>query len=390
MRALVVSPQPFFTPRGTPLSVYYRTLITAELGHEVDLLTYGEGRDADIPGVRIHRIPRFRFMEPVPVGPSWRKVWLDGFIILWTIGRLLRRRYDFVHGHEEAIFFLRYLKPIFRFKLVYDMHSSLPQQLTNFAFTKSKLLIRVFEFLERASVRGADAVITISQGLLTYAQGLVQEGQPLILIENSICDDVRLRGSDEGGRSTEALATLPSGRPIIAYAGTFESYQGIDLVLKAHAKVVSERPDAFLLLMGGSPRQVEEQRALARELCIEGHCLFTGTIPQHVARAQLRQANIVVSPRTVGGNVPSKVYELMSMGVPLVATRVTSHTQVLTDEICVLADPNPVGIAEGILSLLREPARGAELVARARALYQAVYSRDVYVRKMEQLMAHLG
>ncbi len=390
MRALVVSPEPFFTPRGTPLSVYYRTLITAELGHEVDLLTYGEGRDADIPGVTIHRIPRFRLMEPVPVGPSWRKVWLDGFLILWTIGRLLRRRYDFVHGHEEAIFFLRFLKPIFRFKLVYDMHSSLPQQLTNFDFTKSKLLIRIFELLERASVRGADAVITISPGLLTHAQGLVRDGQPLILIENSICEDVRLRGSDEGDSSTEALSTLPSGRPIIAYAGTFESYQGIDLVLKAHARVVRERPEAFLLLMGGSPRQVEDQRALATELGIEDHCLFTGTIPQHVARAQLRGATIVVSPRTVGGNVPSKVYELISMGVPILATRVTSHTQVLTDEICVLADPDPVGIAEGLLSLLRDPARGAELAARARALYDAEYSRDVYVRKMEQLMAHVG
>ncbi len=390
MRALVVSPEPFFTPRGTPLSVYYRTLITAELGHEVDLLTYGEGRDADIPGVTIHRIPRFRLMEPVPVGPSWRKVWLDGFLILWTIGRLLRRRYDFVHGHEEAIFFLRFLKPIFRFKLVYDMHSSLPQQLTNFDFTKSKLLIRIFELLERASVRGADAVITISPGLLTHAQGLARDGQPLILIENSICEDVRLRGSDEGDSSTEALSTLPSGRPIIAYAGTFESYQGIDLVLKAHARVVRERPEAFLLLMGGSPRQVEDQRALATELGIEDHCLFTGTIPQHVARAQLRGATIVVSPRTVGGNVPSKVYELISMGVPILATRVTSHTQVLTDEICVLADPDPVGIAEGLLSLLRDPARGAELAARARALYDAEYSRDVYVRKMEQLMAHVG
>ena len=36
------------------------------------------------------------------------------------------------------------LKPLFRFRLIYDMHSSLPQQLTNFEFTKSRLLIGVF------------------------------------------------------------------------------------------------------------------------------------------------------------------------------------------------------------------------------------------------------
>ena len=49
MKALVIAPQPFFSPRGTPLSVYYRTLVTAEFGVSIDLLTYGEGWDIDIP-----------------------------------------------------------------------------------------------------------------------------------------------------------------------------------------------------------------------------------------------------------------------------------------------------------------------------------------------------
>ena len=57
MKALVIAPQPFFSPRGTPFSVYYRTLVTAQLGVQIDLLTYGEGQDVEIPGVRIIRIP---------------------------------------------------------------------------------------------------------------------------------------------------------------------------------------------------------------------------------------------------------------------------------------------------------------------------------------------
>ena len=70
MKALVVAPEPFFTPRGTPFSVYYRTLVMAELGVEIDFLTYGEGEAVDIPGVRFHRIPRVAILGPVPVGPS--------------------------------------------------------------------------------------------------------------------------------------------------------------------------------------------------------------------------------------------------------------------------------------------------------------------------------
>ncbi len=47
-RVLVVAPQPFFTPRGTPFSVYYRTLVTGEQGFDIDLLCYGQGHDVDV------------------------------------------------------------------------------------------------------------------------------------------------------------------------------------------------------------------------------------------------------------------------------------------------------------------------------------------------------
>ena len=90
MRMLVISPQPFFTPRGTPFSVYYRALVMAEQGVEIDLLTYGAGEDVDIPGVRIVRIPRVRFLEPIPVGPSGKKIVLDMLMFLWTIGLLIK------------------------------------------------------------------------------------------------------------------------------------------------------------------------------------------------------------------------------------------------------------------------------------------------------------
>ena len=46
---------------------------------------------------------------------------------------------------------------------LYDMHSSLPQQLGNFKFNGSRLLRRVFDGAERRMVSGSDVVITICQ-----------------------------------------------------------------------------------------------------------------------------------------------------------------------------------------------------------------------------------
>ena len=256
-----------FQPRakGTPLSVYYRALVTVELGVQVDLLTYGEGQDVDIPGMRIYRIPRFPFLGPVKVGPSVLKVFLDIFIFIWTVALILRHRYDFVHAHEEAVFFCRYLKSIFGFKLVYDMHSSLPEQLTNFGFTRSRIVTTLFKYLERTSLENADAAITICPSLADQATHLIPDEKRHFLIENSIFEEIRLKKSSGRNLSFSSMVELPKERPIVLYAGTLEAYQGLDMLIPAFAKVLEAKLDAFLLILGGSVDQANGFQKLAAE-----------------------------------------------------------------------------------------------------------------------------
>lgn len=390
LRALVIAPQPFFTPRGTPLSVYYRTLVAAEQGVLADLLTYGEGEDIDIPGVRITRIPRFRFLGPVPIGPSLKKLFLDIWLTWWTVGLLLRHRYDFVHAHEEAVFWCRFLKPLFGFKLAYDMHSSLPQQLTNFSFTDSSLLIRIFSLLEKSALEHSDAVITICPDLEGYAltQGVSQDR--LFLIENSIFDDVRLANSAQApGGPTPEHQDAALAKPAIVYAGTFEAYQGIDLLLHAFARVHRERPDVHLLLVGGTPEQVRAMRALAERLGVAGACRLTGRVPKDLAWRYIENATVLVSPRVTGTNTPLKIYEQLASGKPLVATRIWSHTQVLRDDVCTLVEPDASDLARGLLETLNDEGESSRRAQKARQLYESVYSRDCYEDKMRRFLGVL-
>jgi glycosyltransferase involved in cell wall biosynthesis len=73
-----------------------------------------------------------------------------------------------------------------------------------------------------------------------------------------------------------------------------------------------------------------------------------------------------------------------------VATRIHSHTQVLDDRVCVLVDPTPASMADGILALLDDPARRAAVVDGARALYEARYARPIYEGKMRRLLEVLA
>jgi glycosyltransferase involved in cell wall biosynthesis len=388
-RVLVVAPQPFFTPRGTPFSVYYRTLVMTESGAKVDLLTYGEGRDVAIPGVRIVRIPRIPGTTSIPVGPSGKKLVLDVFMVLWTIGLLLRHRYEVVHAHEESVFWCRALKPLFRFRLIYDMHSSLPQQLTNFDFSKSRLLVGTFRRLEDWSLRAADAVITICPDLRDYALSRGVNAARHLLIENSIFDDVKLdkRDTEDSGLSQPAVAiNRPPGSKIVLYAGTFEPYQGIDILINAFALVAKEIPSAIMLVVGGTPQQAAAMRELAASLGIGERCLLPGRVGKSEALRLTALADVLVSPRRHGTNTPLKVYEQLASGKPLVATRIWSHTQVLGEDVCFLVEPNPASLAEGIRAALTDAERSERVVRNARALYAREYSRPVYERKIRHLL----
>lgn len=394
MRALVIAPQPFFSPRGTPYSIYYRTLVTSELGVEVDLLTYGEGEDVDIPGVRIYRIPRFGAFGNVKTGPSLQKLFLDGFILARAVALLCRTRYAFVHAHEESVFFCRFLKPLFGFKLVYDMHSSLPEQLRNFKFTESRVLIRAFEWLESRSLRASDAVITICPALADYVHRTLGDSPRHLLIENSIFDPVKIGGRNPGSpvgpsdssADTSLEATIPKGRDLLVYAGTLETYQGIDLLIAAFAKVLGRHPSAFLLVVGGAAEQVARYSALAKEHGVADHCRFTGRVPQALARRYTNMASVLVSPRSAGTNTPLKVYEQLASDVPLVATRIYSHTQVLDDEVAFLVEPNASDMAEGILQALTSGSERERRTANAKGRYQRDYSRPAYVAKMRRFL----
>ncbi len=390
MKYLVIAPQPFFLPRGTPFSVYYRTLISAELGVDIDFLSYGQGEDVDIPGVRFYRTPALAFLGPVKIGPSLKKLVHDFFIFFWMLGLLMRNRYDVVQAHEEAVFMALLLKPFFRYKLLYDMHSSLPQQLSNFNFSRNKLLLRIFAWLENRSLVHSEAIITICPDLYQYVNTLLPGNSRNFLIENSILEPVRLKNSQACTGTADAAPVVPAQfSRCIVYAGTLEAYQGIDILIDAMVRVAAERKDVLLVIVGGTEEQVARYRSQAEKLGIAAQVLFTGRVAQQLARAWSRQATVLVSPRSSGTNTPLKIYEQLASGIPLVATAIYSHTQVLTEEVAFLVQANAQDMAQGLLAALGDAALAAEKASKAQELYNREYARPIYVQKLKQVLESL-
>jgi glycosyltransferase involved in cell wall biosynthesis len=208
------------------------------------------------------------------------------------------------------------------------------------------------------------------------------------MIENSIFDDVRLRNpADSGDLPDDGRAVdFGPGRRVIGYAGTFEVYQGLEMLLHAFAQVNREVPAARLLLVGGTANQVAKMAQLADSLRLSGACHFTGSVSKQAASRLMNSVQVLVSPRIYGTNTPLKIYENLSAGLPIVATRIWSHTQVLNESVCCLVEPDAASLAGGLLAALTDKARAKERADNARALYETEYARPVYERKVRRLL----
>ena len=373
----MIAPEPFFEPRGTPFSEFHRIRALTALGHQVDLVTYPFGHDVEMPGLQIFRSLRPPLVRRVKVGPSFAKLPLDALLTLTAVRRALTGRYDAVHSHEEGGLIGVVLAALLRVPHLYDMHSSLPQQLHNFSFTRSAIVRRAFSALERLMIRRSRVVIVICPSLEETVRK-IDRGANVILIENAP------GSAEEPATQAQAAAVrhafnLGAAVPLVLYTGTFEAYQGLDLLFDAMAVVRRRRPDTRLLLAGGKPEQVERASAAARAAGVGDVVIFAGERPAAEIPAYLLAADVLVSPRSKGTNTPLKIYQYLRSGRPIVATRLLTHTQVLTDETAVLTEASAAAFGAGIIHVLEDRAHAAAIGVQARQLAETKYSYEAYL-----------
>lgn len=374
MKILLLAPHPFFQQRGTPIAEKMLMEVLAANGHEIDVLTFPEGEDVHIPGCRIRRTRALPFTRGIQPGFSWKKLANDAVMLATALRMIRRGRYDVVHAVEESAFMALLARWMFKVPYIYDMDSGLARQMMD----KFKLLARARRLLqgfEGITVRESVATLAVCKSLEDEALGACLPGALVARIE-----DVSLLA--EGGEADD-LPQGPSGdEPMIMYVGNLQRYQGIDLLLESFPHAVREVPAARLVVIGGDEDALRHYRARCTELGIAESVYFLGPRPVERLGAYLRRATVLVSPRIHGDNTPMKIYSYLDSGRPLLATRLPTHTQVLTDDIARLVDPHPEAMGRGLAELLRDEVLRERLGRAAREHARREFTPEAFAGKL--------
>lgn len=382
MRVLLVAPQPFFVERGTPIAVKLLAETLCEMGHQVDLLTYHEGRDVAVPGLRIVRVPKLPGVRNIPIGFSWKKAVADVFLFGLMAMLTAKNRYDVLHAVEEAVFPAAILRSVFRHKLIYDMDSSLSDQLVE-KWPGIKALKPGMDASESWVLRRADLVLPVCPRLGEKAGRSVPSEKIVIL------EDIAFEPSESAEGVEDLRRAYGIQGPMVLYVGNLEHYQGIDLLLESVASV--PRDLSFgLVVAGGTDQAIALYTKKAAQLGVGDRVRFAGAKPFGKLPYYLAQADILASPRIKGENTPMKIYSYLASGRPVLATNIHSHTQVLDSRSAMLVDANVGEMAAGLRRLLENRPLREQIGCAGKALATARYSLAAYKIKLKEGYSRLS
>ncbi len=172
---------------------------------------------------------------------------------------------------------------------------------------------------------------------------------------------------------------------MLMYVGNLESYQGIDLLLDSFALVVQESENVDLVIIGGEPSDIQKYRGKADSLGLQSKVHFCGSRPTNQLGTYLSQADILVSPRIKGRNTPMKIYSYLDSGKAVLATDLPTHTQVINNQVAMLAKPNPQDFSEGMSRLIDDRNLRLKLGMAGKMLVQEKHSYTAFSQKLNGL-----
>ncbi len=300
------------------------------------------------------RVPFTRLPAPHDADPR----------LVWRLGRTLaRRRPDLVHTHlvhADLYGALAAAAP-----LVSTKHNDDP-------FRAGR-----FRYVERLLARRARRLIAITQALKRF--NVERVGLPASKLE------VVHYGIDSppSAWSDNPRLELPRGARMLLAIARLEPQKGVDLGIRALARIREREPSAILVVLGEGPERGALSR-LARDLDVDDALFLPGRVGD-VAWFLHRCEALVHPARWEGFGLA--LLEAMSVSKPIVATRVSSIPEIVVDrETGLLVAPEDVGsLAGAVTTLLADPTLAADYGAAGARRAAAEFSAAAMARKTAEV-----
>jgi glycosyltransferase involved in cell wall biosynthesis len=342
---------------------YTRALI--ERGDEVDVIALGADERQpvreNIDGVNVFRIQRRQRDEKNKFSYLSRLVRFCAKSSFVLGRRHLQRHYDLVHVHNvpDFLVFSAWLPRLGGAKIILDIHDILPELFADkFHKPQGSIYVRALKWVEFVSVRFANHVIVSNH--LWHNRITVRSvpRERCSVFVNYVEPEIF------GGERTRN-----DGKFIMLYHGGLQRHQGLDIAIRAFARISSQVPNAEFHIYGGGNVKPELQ-VLAQELGLDGRVRFFESRPMREIAGVVANADLgVVAKRadSFGDEAYStKIMEFMASRVPVIVSKTKIDSFYFNGSVVRFFESgNENDLAGAMLDLIRNPDLRRSLIHNA-------------------------
>ncbi|MCO5050846.1 MAG: glycosyltransferase [Verrucomicrobiae bacterium] len=301
--------------------------------------------------------------------------------------RHLRRRYDFVHAHNvpDFVVFAAWLPRLTGARVILDVHDILPEFFGNkFRKSDGSLLVRALKWAEKLSAAFSHHVILGNHLWLDRYIARSAPREKCSVFINNVDRNV----------FKPAPEKTPNQSPVVIFPGGLQWHQGLDIAIRAFAKLRRRMPTVEFHIYGNGNMAAELQQ-LAKDLGLQDAVRFTEEIPLLQVADLMAHADLGVVPKRADsfGNeaYSTKIMEFMAVGVPVVISATKIDRYYFNDSVVRFFESgNADAMAEAMYEVLSNAELRRGMVERAFA-YAETHSwnnrKPEYLALVDSLLA---
>ncbi len=239
---------------------------------------------------------------------------------------------------------------------------------------------------EQELLRGADAVLTVSEGLRAHASDCGAPAERVHVLPNAV-DPARFRPADRDAGLAGRLGL--QGGPVIGFVGGLRPWHGVEIMPALLERLAARHPQLRMLIVGTGPLRAKLEAEFAQR-GLAGRAVFVGSVAHDAVPDLTRLMDIALAPYPRLDHLfyfsPLKLFEYMGCGIPVVASRVGQIQELVRDgETGLLCEAGSLEqLAERCQRLLDSPELRGEI---GRAAARQVHEHHTWDHNAARVMA---